>query len=535
MSIFSEPIHRNLLFFFLVISLISLPFSEYALSVGVIALAVNWVLEGRFKQKMNLLIRSKSSLFFLVIYLPLLVGMFYTSNFAYGLSELRLKLPLLILPLVFATSKPLSSKELFYILSIFVLSVLVASFYSTFLFFKYFYLGGANVREISPFISHIRFGLMVNIALFISVFYFVKSPSFLSKNVRWVFLFTIGWFLFFVLILQSLTAIVILVSTTLFFLMISIFTIRNVIGRFALLVLLCCSFLFVASFTAHQIDKFFTRHPIDYENLRLVTVNGNQYFHDIHKVQYENGYAVWLNICWGELNSEWNKISEIPFSENDRMGQPINSTLIRYLSSMGLTKDSVGISKLDEVDVELIESGVTSIIFKQHRFGIYPRMYQFLWEIDQYLNLGQVSGSPFVQRYIYIKAAINIIGENFWFGVGNGDLADSFIDYYEKNEPNLGKPYWYLSHNQYLTQFVATGFLGFLAFMIGWFVPFFREKRHLDFISLSIFFILTLSMLNEDTFQTHVGVCLASLFYGITVFSKESNQSILNSNEELKA
>ncbi|HPJ45722.1 MAG TPA: O-antigen ligase family protein [Tenuifilaceae bacterium] len=527
MGLFKEGVHRKIFFASLALSLASLPFSEYALSIGVISLSVNWILEGGIKRKVKMLAKRRSALLFMLIYFSLLVGMFYTSNFAYGLSELRLKLPLLFLPLVLATSTPVNGRELFYLLTIFVISVLVASFYSSFLFFQTFYFGGANVREISPFVSHIRFGLMVNIAFFICVFYLVKPPLFMKGMARSVFIVVLVWLLFFILILQSLTAVVVLVSTVLFLLFLSVFFVQNIVGRFAIFVFLCCSVLFVASFTAHQVDAYFTRQPFDESDLELETKNGNVYFHDPQKIQYENGYPVWINISWSELSNEWNRISNIPFSGKDRLGQPLNATLIRYLSSMGLTKDSVGISKLDKVDVGLIESGVTSIIFKQHRFGLYPRMYQFFWEIDQYLNIGQVNGSPFVQRFIYIKSAIALISEYFWFGVGTGDLADSFTEYYRLNEPNLHKPFWYLSHNQYLTQWVALGFFGFVFFLTGWFIPFFQEKRHTDFLAITFFFIITLSMFNEDTFQTHVGVCLASIFYSIAVFSKESNESIL--------
>lgn len=529
MRLFPISIHRYLFVGFSLLALISLPFSEYTLSVAIIAIAVNWVIEGGWGEKLNVFRKRKSVWFFMLIYISLLLGMVHTQNLSYGISELRLKLPLL-LPLVFATSKPFSRKELFIVLNFFVLSVFVASIISTILFVKIFSIGGANVREISPFISHIRFGLMVNIAMFISVFYMVKPYN--SKPYHRILPGVVAaWFVVFLFILQSLTGIVILFCTSIFLLALLIFRISGSIGRYVSLVALCISVLFVFSFFAHRIDSFFTRHDVDINNLPVYTPNGNSYHHQPQKVQYENGYLVWINVCFSELEAEWNKRSSLELTGSDRMGQPLSYTLIRYITSMGLPKDSIGVSRLDNHDIALIESGVTSVIFRQHRFGIYPRLYQFLWEIDQYFYLNQVNGSPFIQRFIYIKAALSIIKSNFWFGVGTGDIVDEFMNYYTNNEQSLSPLFWYLSHNQYLTSWVSFGLVGFLALLLGWFAPFFAEKRHKDFLSITFFFILSLSMINEDTFQTHVGVCLASLFYAILIFGKESNESILVEND----
>jgi hypothetical protein len=441
MQFFSQEIHRKLFVWFNVLALISLPFSEYTLSIGIIAIAVNWVIEGGWKEKLRSFKHRKSIWLFLLIYASLVVGLVYTQNISYGLSELRLKLPLL-LPLVYATSKPIKNQELLLILAFFILSVFVASVYSTYLFIQNFAFGGANVREISPFISHIRFGLMVNIAIFISIFYMIKPSVSSFRYARFVFGVAVVWFIFFLLILQSLTGIVVLLATSFFLLILLIFKISNSIGRYVAIVFLSISLLFTLSFLAHRIDKFFTRHNVDINNLPLVTANGNDYQHEPQMKQYENGHLVWINICTKELEKEWNCRSLINFSNADRLGQPVEYTLIRYLTSMGLTKDSVGVSKLDIIDISLIESGVTSVIFKHYRFGIYPRLYQFLWEIDQYVNLGQVNGSPFIQRYIYLKAALSIIKSNLFFGVGTGDIVDEFKRHYNESEPLLSPLFW---------------------------------------------------------------------------------------------
>jgi O-antigen ligase len=70
-------------------------------------LVLNWIVEGRFKSKFNM-IRSegtrKQTLLFGLIYILYIAGLIYTTDFTYGLFDLQVKSSLLIFPLVFATS-----------------------------------------------------------------------------------------------------------------------------------------------------------------------------------------------------------------------------------------------------------------------------------------------------------------------------------------------------------------------------------------------------------------------------------------------
>ncbi|MZP82064.1 MAG: hypothetical protein GT596_05005, partial [Bacteroidales bacterium] len=122
--------------------------------------------------------------------------------------------------------------------------------------------------------------------------------------------------------------------------------------------------------------------------------------------------------------------------------------------------------------------------------------------------------------------------QNFWFGVGTGDFSKSFNEYYAVNEPNLNPRYWFLSHNQFLTQWVALGFIGLLLFLAGWFAPFIIERSYKDLLALSFMIILTLSMLNEDTLETHIGVSMVSLFYGLIVFGQSHKRIAQNGRVE---
>ncbi|NJK85175.1 MAG: hypothetical protein HC906_03650 [Bacteroidales bacterium] len=97
----------------------------------------------------------------------------------------------------------------------------------------------------------------------------------------------------------------------------------------------------------------------------------------------ENGYYIWLYVCDQELEEEWNKISQLPFNGQDKRGQELRHTLIRYLTSKGLRKDSAGISKLSEKDILAVENGDANVLFTK-KLSLYPRLYQIIWEFDVY-------------------------------------------------------------------------------------------------------------------------------------------------------
>ncbi len=522
--LFPHKIHRYIFLFALALIASSLPLSRYTLSVGIIMLAINWLIEGRWDQKTQIIAKHKSLLAFLLIYATYLGGMIHTSNMSYGWQELQQKLPLLFFPLVFSTSDELSKKETFILSMLFCAAVIIGSFYSTFLFISNYWYGGSNVRSISPFISHIRFALMVNLSIFISGYYFFRKPTFLTSKYRFVLLFSAIWLASYLFVLQSLTGFVVFVFSLLLTLIIVIVRSNKLFLKVSSFSIISLIVLFSAGYVFFKSkDYFHRREVVDLSNLPLKTSNGYNYSHETDYIQYENGYLVWINICWPELEKEWSKSSELPFYGKDKLGQNLRFTLIRYMTSLGLKKDSTGFSQLDDVDIKMVESGATSVVFREKKFGIYPRLYQLLWEIDQYIHFNQISGSPFIQRLVYLKAALYNISSNFWFGVGIGDYETTFKKYYSENVPNLSSRYYRIAHNQFLTHWSAVGLIGFSIFVFAWFFPFFWQKLYLEYLPTLFLVIITLSMLNEDTFETHIGVSFAAFFYSFYMFSKKTD------------
>ena len=51
MGLFSKNIHRNIYLFSLMLTAVSLPFSRFGMSVSILVLTVNWLLEGNLIEK----------------------------------------------------------------------------------------------------------------------------------------------------------------------------------------------------------------------------------------------------------------------------------------------------------------------------------------------------------------------------------------------------------------------------------------------------------------------------------------------------
>ena len=109
------------------------------------------------------------------IFLLHLLGMIYTTNLSQGLNDLRVKLPLLILPFIIAGMPALPEKKINAVLWLFVSAVFGGTLVSASL--KLGWLESDKpVYRPSIFISHIRFSLILCLSIFMVARFMLKSP-----------------------------------------------------------------------------------------------------------------------------------------------------------------------------------------------------------------------------------------------------------------------------------------------------------------------------------------------------------------------
>ncbi len=115
-------------------------------------------------------------------------------------------------------------------------------------------------------------------------------------------------------------------------------------------------------------------------------------------------------------------------------------------------------------------------------------------------------------RLIIWKAAIALIKENFWTGVGSGDVTDELVKTYSENDFKKGQLKRYNAHNQYLQVWLAYGVFGFIIFLSGFYLFYASAIKNEDGIYL-IFLILTaLVFLTETFLNSQSGVVFFAFF-----------------------
>ena len=525
--------HSRIYFWALVLAAVSLPLSKFTLSISIITLLTNWVLEGDYINKLNRLKKNVAFWSLLAIFIVHLIWLINTNNYSYAFHDLKNKIILLVFPFIIFSSNPLSPKDLRNILLWFSAGVIVSSLISTAILVGLIDLPVSSNHGISIFISHIRFALLINVAIFSLGYYVITNKYNSSFSVKCIITVSIIWLVVFLFLLKSLTGIIIFLFVLLLLVGYISFSIKYIVYRLFLQLGLITLFLVSASFISHSVSRFYSIDRIDYSTLEKFTLSGNLYIHDKSDQQIENGHYVWLYYCKEELEQEWNKRSSIPLNSIDKKGQLIHYTTIRYLTSKGLRKDSVGVSHLTQKDIKNIESGMANHIYAD-KYALYPRIYQVLWEIDVYRKGQNPAGNSTTQRIIFLKTAFKIIKTNLWTGVGTGDVQDEFNKQYEQDNSQLPANRRLRAHNQWITFLLTFGIFGFLIILIALFYPLIRLKAFRSYLFTMFFIIAFLSMFNEDTLETQTGISFFSYFYSLFLLEIKTFKSKLKSNEQDK-
>jgi hypothetical protein len=478
-------------------------------------------------------LKSRNSvLIFSLIVIIHIVWLLKTGDIQNGLHDIQIKSPLLALPLIIGTSRGLEKKQISIILLFFIAAVTVASLIITFIFFGFPGIAVDNIKEASVFISHIRFSLMVNVAIFILALFVLDNPYYNPSGIeKIIFILVLLWLIIFLVLFQTLTGIVIFALIGYSMVMKSVYRIKNHIIKFLLFVLLIGIIPVSLVLIHEEVIEFYNVEEVNPDSLTLYTSNNNIYHHDLNRKEIENGKYVWIYVCEDEIRKEWNKRSEFNYGGYDFKGQEIKYTLVRFLTSKGLRKDSVAIWKLSNNDVRNIEKGIANCIYSD-KFSAKALIYRIIWEFDSYSKGLNPSGHSLTQRIEYWKTGLKLARKNFWLGVGTGDLQAAFNKQYEDDNSVLDRDWRLRAHNQFLTFFIAFGVFGFLICVFAIFAPVIFEKKYYDTVFMIVFFIGILSFFNEDTLETHTGATFFAFFYALLLFGLKDERENGEKNYE---
>tara|TARA_Y100000782_G_scaffold115569_1_gene160328 strand:+ start:29555 stop:31153 length:1599 start_codon:yes stop_codon:yes gene_type:complete len=514
----SPELHKQIYYVALMLIAAGLPFWLLLISIAEIILFANWLIEGDLKSKWKRFYTNLPAVGVTSIFILHVIGLLWTNeDFSYALKDLRVKLPLILFPVVMSTSPMLTKREVLKLLGVFIGAVFLASIVCVLAYFGIFGDAMYDAREMSVFISHIRFSLLVTMAIFslFYIFFYVECKT----TVRAIMIVVLVWLLIFLFILKSMSGIIAFFLTLL--VMLAYFTVRinnRLIRSFALISLVAIP-LFLGLYLAQVVVDYFTiRQEIVYAELPVTTTGGEKYYHFYGDQQKENGYYVNYYIAPNELKEAWSKRSSIPIDSLDLKGQPLSETVKRFLTSKGLYKDREGVSQLSDKEVHAIENGVANVRYMSAN-KLEVRIHKIIWEFDNYVQGHNPEGNSVTQRLEFWKTGWYIFESNPIIGVGTGDVPIAFKRAYEETGSPLSSQYQLRGHNQYLTIALTFGVVGIIWFVLALILPFFTAVNSRRYFYIAFFCIAAASMINEDTLETQVGATFFAFFMSLFLFS----------------
>ncbi len=511
--------NRNLFIFGLMLVIIGMTMSRFFTSLGQFILLGSWILEGDWKRKWQLMKSSRVLWAMSGFFLLHLVGLLWTSDFDYASNDIRVKLPLLSFPLLFITTGHIfSKKEITNLLWLFTAAIFTATIVCTVIWLGWTKKKIVDIREISIFNSHIRFSLMIDLVICFLIYDFFKSGKWFNYAIKTILL---AWFITFLGILQSFTGFSVLMIVMAYQAFIFIRRLDKKVYKVSALLVI----VGIGGIISWQVIREVRQQMVPVKPVVRLdkTPSGNLYYNDPASRETENGNLIWANICTYELWTEWDKRSEIKFDKKDRKGNDIAQTLVRYMTSKNLTKDSAGIWKLSLTDIMWIQKGTSNYLYT-NRSGIESRIHEIINEYYAYKNGKNPTGHSFLMRLEFWKVGFEIVQQKWLYGVGTGDNRLAYNNQYIKSASKLKTEWRLRSHNQFLAVTISFGIIGFIVFLVYLFYPVFsvKNKHHLFG---SFFVIFLCSMLNEDTLETQAGVSFFGFFYCFLMFGLNDNSN----------
>ncbi len=510
---FNQKTHRLIFLFGTCALAFGMMVGNSPTSIAQVILLVNWLLEADFKRKWQQLKSNELFWILISVYVIHAIGLFYTRNLNEGLNDVRTKIPLLLTPLVFFTNKPLSAKEFCWMLYAFLLGCFANTVWC--LTYSFVLHPNQEIRNVSRFMSHIRLGLFINLAISCCAYIIYVS----STTLRKVFFATLFLYFLSVLIILGLASgIVYFGILCLFGFFLIAFKQKLIVKISSLLVIgviVAAGLNYVLEIKNKQLQLNDSINNIPQKE----SLAGKAYVHPDSKGQKENGNLVLINIQTGEIERGWNRrcaSDSISFRPERNLNR--YEVLVRYLASKGLNKDSVGIAQLNETDILNIKNNITNYLYPQWSF-LHKRIYELVNEYDEYKNGRHVNGHSITMRFYFWKTALRVIKTNAVFGVGTGDVQVELNTLYSK-EKTLSLEWYKRPHNQFLTIAVSLGGIGLLIFIFAIFYPVIYLRKQLSVLYWPFFIITLLSFFTEDTLETMAGIS----FFGIwnTVFMTQA-------------
>lgn len=478
--------------------------SVFVANMAWVFLFANWVAEWNWREKFADFRHNRLLHAVIAIAAVHLIWLITTQNMAYAFNDIQKKLPLIAIPLVILTSRPLDCKERLNVALAYTAAVLTVSVIG---FVRYLTIPDLPYRDIIPYISHIRFGLNICMTLVLLAY------TALRYRRKWLYLLNLAislWLLFILLILHAYTSFIILILTPI----ILFFCYRKQLRRRTQAITATAIIALLAAIigtTCYYCHDYYNLKPLSTQEQPACTANGNPYLHRNDGL-IENGNYIHNYVCEKEMRQEWEKLSCYPFDSVTPVGYTVYPALLRYLNGLGYTKDSLGMTHLTPDDVAAIEKGIANPVYQQH--GLRKMYYVLCYEYENYRCYRSISNFSMLQRLELWRAGWQVLRQHPLFGVGTGDVPDELHQQLHRTNSPLADTQLH-THNQYLNFLIAFGIIGFG--LMAWFFvrAVLPARRNMTILFAAFLCILLISFISEDTLETLAGITFSAMGFSL--------------------
>lgn len=485
---------------------VAMPLSHFLMGLACFLLFLNWLFEWNWQEKGRLASQNREGFLFAFFYIIYAIGLVHVTDWGAAGKEMLNKLPFLLAPIIIISSKPFKDKQLQLVFSAFILATLIGCIWN-FIYAKTHVLD--NFREMSRFIDHIRFGLCVVMSIVLCIYYWLHSTV---RFIPFKHIYPIVSILLLLYLLysQTLSSIVILMIITLCYIFYLISNQNNTRIKWTLGALMGLLLVAAVSYTLYISYDYF--HVKDPEPDRSeLTASGNPYTFQENSM-VENGHYIGHYMCDSELQTAWEMRSDTVYDHLTA------ATLIRYLNSMGLRKDSAAVMQLSDEDIRNIEHKTANVYYTR-KGHVRRALYESFFGITLYQKYGIINESSILERVELWSASWRIIQDHWLLGVGIGQQNAALDQQLEiQHSPIAGKKKLRGSHNQFLTFWLAAGIIPVLYFCFLLVYPFVSMPKRITFLYFSLILLLFLSMLVEDTLNAQTGRMLYTIFVPLLLF-----------------
>jgi len=503
--------HRKVYVFFISCLAASITLGKVPMSVSLIGLTLNWILELDFQIKGK---KIKDQKYLPIIFSGLFLIEFFwlpiSKDTTIGLNVLRIKLPLLLLPLIIGSCTSFSKREWKIIITTFFIGILVSTIWVYLVSLEVLPTkkDSGTIRDASIFMSHIRYSVLLSFSTVLILCLAFKN---LINKLIAVIIFL--WLLFLIFKLATITAILGLSFSLVFLFIAFLFSSKNK-NKIVYIAGIASLFFLVGLYITATVKDFY--HVKSKErSLLTYSIGGEKYQLDFKDNTTENGFYLWENIAQKELERCWNRKSKFSFTSKDKKKQPVKATLYRFLTSKGLHKDSVGLSNLTQNEIQKIENGETSSV-SYNNFE--KRIRSLLYQKESRKKNSDSNNQTINQRVVFWKAGIDIFLNQPAFGYGPGGAKTQYKKYYKNRNTNLNKSNQLLAHNQFITQSINLGTPGTIIWIFILIYSFIKVEKGMLLFFVPYLILMFFAFMSDDMLEVQAGVTIFSFFGTLMLF-----------------